>query len=618
MAALQWWLAVALLLFVPSLAQAQSLTTAKSTSAPSGTDATALPAFDLDIEAPDEIKTLLGTHLELQRYRALADLSDGELDRLLVAARLNTQELLATLGYFSPAIDIAFKPATSTTASRRVSLRAEPGEPTLVRELRLEFSGPIKTDPAAQLQRQQIQDSWSLRVGSRFTQAGWDDAKEQALRQLTTLRYPAGQLTQTLADIDPASHSALLVVTVDSGPAYRLGELVVSGMQRYDPQLVTRLARLRPGAEFSQAELVQAQQRLSDSGYFDSAFITLDTSGDPQAAPVRVQLREARLQKLVLGVGASTDSGARLSAEHTHHKLPGIGWRAMSKLSLDRETRSLGTELTAPPESNNWRWVTSALLQNQQSGSFDVGSQRLRLGRTQSGERIDRNYYLQFDRAQTAAEDGSVPSVAESLSANYAFTVRNFDSLPFPSSGWGLGLELGGGTTLGSQREPYSRMLTRLQAYLPLGRRPESGQADLRAGRMALRAEAGAVLAHARISLPSTQLFLTGGDNGVRGYGYHDIGVTLADGQTTAGRYLAVGSVEWQRPITRNGQLTQWESTLFVDAGAVADEPSSLDAKIGVGAGVRWKSPVGPLQMDLAYALATQRFRLHLNVGFSF
>ena len=482
----------------------------------------------------------------------------------------------------------------------------------------MEFSGPIKTDPAAQLQRQQIQDSWSLRVGSRFTQAGWDDAKEQALRQLTTLRYPAGQLTQTLADIDPTSHSARLVLTVDSGPAYRLGEPVVSGMQRYDPQLVTRLARLRPGAEFSQAELVQAQQRLSDSGYFDSAFITLDTSGDPQAAPVRVQLREARLQKLVLGVGASTDSGARLSAEHTHHKLPGIGWRAMSKLSLDRETRSLGTELTAPPESNNWRWVTSALLQNQQSGSFDVGSQRLRLGRTQSGERIDRNYYLQYDRAQTAAEDGSVPSVAESLSANYAFTVRNFDSLPFPSSGWGLGLELGGGTTLGSQREPYSRMLTRLQAYLPLGRRPESGQADLRAGRMALRAEAGAVLAHARISLPSTQLFLTGGDNGVRGYGYHDIGVTLADGQTTAGRYLAVGSVEWQRPITRNGQLTQWESTLFVDAGAVADEPSSLDAKIGVGAGVRWKSPVGPLQMDLAYALATQRFRLHLNVGFSF
>ena len=126
------------------------------------------------------------------------------------------------------------------------------------------------------------------------------------------------------------------------------------------------------------------------------------------------------------------------------------------------------------------------------------------------------------------------------------------------------------------------------------------------------------MLAQAHISLPSTQLFLTGGDSGVRGYGYHDIGVTLADGQTTAGRYLAVGSVEWQRPITRNGQLTQWESTLFVDAGAVADEPSSLDAKIGVGAGVRWKSPVGPLQMDLAYALATQRFRLHLNVGFSF
>ncbi len=610
MTAVKWWLAWTLLLLVPALTHAQSLTAPTSTTPP------ALPAFELDIQAQDEIKVLLAKHLELQRYRELADLSDSELDRLLVAARLNAQDLLATLGYFAPVIDIQFQPTPG--AARLVRLRVEPGEPTLVREVRIEFSGPIQTDSDAQAQRQRIEESWSLRAGSRFTQAGWDAAKKQALRELTTLRYPTGQLSQTLADIDPTSHRALLVLTLDSGAVFRLGALAISGLQRYDAELVHRLARLRTGAAFSQAELVQAQQRLSDSGYFDSVFISLDTSGDPQAAPVRVQLREARQQKLVLGVGASTDSGARLSAEHTHHKLPGIGWRAVSKLSLDRETRSLGTELTAPPEDDNWRWVTSALAQTQHAGSFDVSSQRLRLGRMQSSERIDRNYYLQYDRAHTAAEGSTEPTVAESLSANYAFTVRHFDSLPFPSSGWGLGLEVGGGTTLGSQRDPYSRVLTRLQGYLPLGHRSESGQAEPRAGRIALRAEAGAVLAQAHISLPSTQLFLTGGDNGVRGYGYRAIGVTLPDGQTTAGRYLAVGSVEWQRPITSQGQLTQWESTLFVDAGAVADEPGDLNAKIGVGAGVRWKSPVGPLQMDVAYALATHRFRLHLNVGFSF
>jgi translocation and assembly module TamA len=377
------------------------------------------------------------------------------------------------------------------------------------------------------------------------------------------------------------------------------------------------LARLTPGEDYDQTQLVEAQQRLTDSGFFDSVFVSLDTAGDPLAAPVLVQLREAMLQKLVLGVGASTDSGARLSAEHTHLKVPGIGWRAVTKLLLDRETRSIGSEWTAPPNESNWRWVTSGLLQSQQIGSFDITSQRLRLGRSQSGQQIDRNYYLQYDRAGTASNDASQPVVSDSISANFAVTRRNFDSLPFPSSGWGAGGEIGGGTTLGSQRAPYGRLLARGQYYWPLGG-SDVLQTNARAGRIVVRGEVGAVLARDDVALPSTQLFLTGGDNSVRGYGYRDLGVVLPDGLTTAGRYLGVASVEWQRPITVNGRLTDWESTVFVDAGSVADKPADLRAKVGVGIGARWKSPVGPLQMDLAYGLDTKRLRLHLNVGFSF
>jgi translocation and assembly module TamA len=129
---------------------------------------------------------------------------------------------------------------------------------------------------------------------------------------------------------------------------------------------------------------------------------------------------------------------------------------------------------------------------------------------------------------------------------------------------------------------------------------------------------AGAVIAKDGISLPSTQLFLAGGDNSVRGYGFNDIGVKLADGSTTAGRYLATGSVEWQRPIRFDGKLSDWESTVFVDAGTVANKASELTAKVGVGVGARWKSPVGPLQIDLAYGVDVQRLRLHMNLGFTF
>ncbi len=601
----------ALLAALASSAWAQEPATTPET--PDG--APAPVAFVVEVDAPDEIRSLLEKHLDLQRYRTLTDLSDGELSRLVDFAGKNTRDLVATRGYFSPTIKIEQHPATEISP-RRVALHVQLNAPTLVSETEIGFAGAIAKDVAAQQQRTQINQGWTLRPGMRFTQADWDSAKQKALRQLTTLRYPTGRVGLSLADIDPESHKASLSITLDSGPAYRLGALRVTGTRHHDVELVTRLARLRLGSDYEQARLVEAQQRLSDSGFFDSAYVSLDTSGDPNAAPVLVQVREAPLQKLVLGIGASTDAGPRLSVEHTHHKVPGLGWRAVSKLLLDGDTQSIGSELTAPPDEDNWRWVTSALWQHQRSGSFDVSSQRLRAGRSQREARIDRNYYLQFDRAQTAASDTTAITTASSLSANYAFTLRNFDGLPFPTDGWGLNAELGGGTTLGSRNDPYGRFLLRWLGYYPLSRGKET--LDLRAGRIALRLEAGAVIARDGITLPSTQLFLTGGDNAVRGYSHRNIGVTLADGQITAGRYLTTGSVEWQRPITVDGRLTDWEGTLFVDAGAVADKPSDLRLKVGIGAGVRLKSPVGPLQIDVAYGLDVKRFRLHLNVGFTF
>lgn len=563
-------------------------------------------AFELTIDAPDEVRADLERHLALQRYRALPDLSDSELDRLMAQATQDSRDLVATLGYFAPDITLERGPSLPS-GTRSLTLRVALGPPTVITNLNLVFTGPILQDPGAQEHMAHIQGNWPLRAGMRFSQGAWAAAKQQVLRQLTTWGYPTGRLAESTADIDPLQHSARLGVVLESGPPHYLGGLVVSGLERYDTELVTRLARMQPGTRYVQTELVAAQQRLADSGFFDSAYVWLNTAGDPAAAPVMVELGEAKLKKLVLAAGVSTDAGPRLSLEHTHHKVPGIGWRAVSRIAVDRETRSIGTELTGRPDENNWRWVTSGELQNQETGSADVTSQRLRLGRRQQEDRMDRSIYAQYDRANTTSREGILPVITQSLSANYALTLRNFDSTPFPSRGWGLGLEVGGGATLGAQTEPYGRVLTRGLLYVPL-----------QTGRIATRAEVGAVLAKEGIALPSTQLFLTGGDTSVRGYTYHDIGVLRANGEVSPGRYMASGSVEWQRPITVKGAPSNWESALFVDAGAVGDEPAELRPKFGVGAGVRWKSPIGPLQIDLAYGVEVKNLRLHMNVGFSF
>jgi translocation and assembly module TamA len=602
------------LLCLPTLVLAQGAATPPANAAAAPVAERTQAAFTLDIQAPEEIADLLNKHLELQRYRELTDLGTDELARLLTLAEEDTRRLVATLGYFSPSIS-----ASSSTAAAGmvpvVRIAVSPGEITRVSQVKIQFAGPLATDEAAKDQRELIRNSWPLSAGNRFTQTGWDAAKQQALRQLTSLRYATGQLSTTVADVDPDTHQVQLEVTLESGPAYRLGEVQVSGLSRYDPALVLHLARLSIGVDYDQAALAAAQQRLSDSGYFDSVFVTIDTSADPNNAPVLVKLREGQLQKIVLGVGASTDTGPRISAEHTHHRVPGINWRAVTKAQLERDARSLSSELTSPPDDASWRWVTFGQVRQELLGTLEVTSQQLRGGRKQTNQRIDRNIYVQYDRAESVATDTDQPEIAQSVSANYAFTVRYYDSFPFPSSGWGWGAELGGGTTLGGTPQTYTRIVTRWQGFLGLG---NAASTRASAGRLSMRTTLGALIAQESATLPSTQLFLAGGDNSVRGYRLNEIGVTLADGSTTAGRYLATGSVEWQRPLRIKGRPSDWESTVFVDAGAVANQASELRAKVGVGVGARWNSPVGPLQIDLAYGVDSQRVRLHMNLGFTF
>lgn len=574
-------------------------------------------AFALVVLAPPAIRPTLERHLDLQRFRTQPDLQPRELTRLLSAADDDARQLLATLGYFSPTLTVDLAPAApGSTATPTITLRVEPGPQTQVVEAEVEFAGAPPSDAPTRRQHARIRNGWLLPPGQPFTQTGWDNAKNQGLRQLQTRRHPTARIADSRADIDADQQQARLAVTYDPGPLVHFGPLRVEGSQRYDPDGARRLARLPTGAEYDEAQLLDAQLRLASSGYYDAVFLTLDTEGtDPLAAPVVAQVREAPLQKLVSGVGLSTDSGARLSLDHTHNRLPGIGWRALSKLALDRNTKRLGSEWMALPDEGGWRWFSGAQLQRETTGDYEVNSTRLRAGRSQSTDHIDRNYALQFDTARS--QGVNAPPSSAALSAQFGWTGRYFNSPTAPTRGYGVAWELGVGTTLRPQRDPFVRLLARWLHYQPLGR-VQTAQGPARQSRLAWRAEAGAVLARGGAQLPVTQLFLTGGDTTVRGYGYRAIGARTDNGQLFGGRYLAVGSAEWQRPIVWKGEMTDWESTLFVDAGAVADQPGDLHARVGVGAGLRWRSPVGPVQADLAWGVQAKELRLHLRLGFSF
>ena len=252
-------LVLAALAALPALAEEPGAPAAATRSA--GT-----PSFDIDLRAPATVRPLLEQHMELRRYREVSDLDDAEVARLIVLAERDVRELVATLGYFDPKISIRREGGSG--ARTVIVVEVEPGAPTVVATAAIAFEGDISRNQEAGVaeQREDIRSGWRLPPGRRFTQEGWDAAKTTALRQLVTRRYPAGKISYSLADIDAPAGWAKLDVRLDSGPLFRLGAMQVTGVGRYDPRLVPRIARLPAGSVYDEEHLRAAQLRLAGSG----------------------------------------------------------------------------------------------------------------------------------------------------------------------------------------------------------------------------------------------------------------------------------------------------------------------------------------------------------------
>jgi len=111
--------------------------------------------------------------------------------------------------------------------------------------------------------------------------------------------------------------------------------------------------------------------------------------------------------------------------------------------------------------------------------------------------------------------------------------------------------------------------------------------------------------------LPSSIRFFAGGTQSVRGYGYEELGPTNDDGDVVGGQHLLTGSIEFEHYFDDS-----WGAAVFLDAGNAIDDLDD-DLEQGAGFGLRWKSPVGPVRIDLANAISTddKDWRLHVSIG---
>ncbi len=563
------------------------------------------------VDAPAPLKALLERYLDVVRLGALArdEVDDTEWSRLIDAAPAQVRELLQTEGYFAPTVTLARDTQRSTGQPDQVRLRVEPGARAVVSRVTLEAEGELSSvAPHAQGSLLQLRSSWDLPAGKDFRNAAWSDAKAAALARLHAMGYATAQWSGTGAEVNTQDNSVRLFLVVDSGPLYRWGSLQLEGLVTHNESTVRNLLATQPGEPVTETLLLDFQDRLAKSGLFESVNVTLDL--DParagQAAIV-ARLKESPLQVYTFGLGISANTGPRASVEHLYRRVLGYPASSRTKLELGQKRQALDAEISTHPLEGQVRFLLGGAVERLVSDDDTVLSQRLRVGRTQDKQQVERLHFVEYERSLLVTNAG-VRNNATALSLNFHGVWRDLDNVILPTRGVTLAVQVGGGqsTGTGASTGLFTRAYGRLTGYLPLGR-AWYGQA---------RVELGQVFLRSGMAVPESQKWRAGGDDSVRGYGYRRLGPLATDGTVTSGTALFTASAEVARPFL-DSMPSLW-GAVFVDAGGAANRIGGLDPAVGVGVGLRWRSPVGPLRLDYAWGEQTRKTRLHFSVGIAF
>ncbi len=570
-------------------------------------------AYRLEVRAPKRLRDLLVRHLDLARFREQPDISPIEIGRLVAAAPAQARALLEPQGYFNAKVSVQRDEAAGGTPPT-VRVQVDPGPSARVGRVQLEMQGAFAQgmeagDDGLRRRWQLLQSRWSLGSGTPFSQSAWNAAKNALVTSLRARGYASAGITGSGAQVDAERNQVRLSVIVDSGPLYRLGAVRIEGLERTPEQTARNLLPFAPGAAYSERLLLDYQEALQKSGLYEGVAVELDLDvQQAERATVMVRLREHTTQSAQVSVGYSSNTGARIGLEHTHRRVFGRDLVATSRLELGRLEREVSLDLLTYPLEHGYRNLLALKADYLDAGGAITQTQRLRVGRTRDTENIDRLYYLEFNR--TTVETATARLADRALLGNYQWVRRDVNNLVFPTRGLILGAQAGGGAAYDADNErgPFARLVLQATAYQPLGG-GWLGQA---------RAEVAQVIKRPSLGVPDSLLFRAGGDDSVRGYGYRTLG-PVRDGAVVGGPVLATGSVEVMRRFSDDSpRWRNWYGALFVDAGNAAVSWNEFDPAIGYGVGVRWRSPIGPLRVDLAYGEKVGALRLHVSVGVTF
>jgi translocation and assembly module TamA len=484
-------------------------------------------------------------------------------------------------------------------------------------------------------------------------------------RLLTTLEnqgYAFAKVDPPIAYTDPDKHALNLSFHVATGPRVQIGEIRFEGLKRvHEPLLRSRLL-LHTGETYAAIDVERARKDLLTLGVFAAVSVRVGDAPDKLGrVPVTFQLSERPRHVVSLNAGYSSDLGGRAGVTWGDRNVRGNA----EQLNLSASVINLGgTASTGIGYDTSAKYIIPDFSHRDQSLQFAVGAiKQSLLAYDQTAETTGVTLSRKISDIWSASVGTS--AVHESIAQEGTTHVYTLFALPlgilYDSTGLssplmvathGLRASLSIAPTF-SRGQPNSTFLVTqasIASYFDLhrlvGGAPGRSVLALRAlGGSALGAsesnesiEVNGVSVPVRVPvLPPDQRFYAGGSGTVRGYRYQSVGPQFPDGNPIGGTAMTAGNIEFRQRIG-----TSFGAVAFADVGEVSESSNPLSDvfrsrrcssattlqgtttcwAVGVGAGARYYTPIGPLRLDIALPTYRRsnddRFEIYIGLGEAF